>query len=156
MNKTCCQCDGRTCAVALARWSLGIALFFIGLGKFPNIGAVAQYITMPFENTWLPKWLLLPYAYALPFFEVGLGALLVLGLWRNAVLFVTGLLFISLTFGQILIQKFDVVSNNMIYVFMTAGVLFLDRYDRWVLGPKPPPESVTTPSPQAAVSAKEK
>ena len=123
--------------MALARWSLGIGLLFIGLNKFPNPGAIAQAIAKPFESSWLPKALLIPYAYALPYLEVVLGILLVIGLWRNAVLFATGLLFLSLTFGQILLQKYDVVSNNMLYVFMTAAVLFLDRYDRWIPGPKP-------------------
>jgi thiosulfate dehydrogenase [quinone] large subunit len=147
MNTNCCQCDGRTCAVALARWSLGIALFFIGLGKFPNVGQFArEYILPAFKDTWLPQWLVLPYAYALPFLEVGLGALLILGLFRNPVLFLTGLLFLSLTFGQILMKKFDVVSNNMIYIFMTAAVLCLDRYDRWVLGPKPAVEPTSPPA----------
>lgn len=144
MNANCCQCDGRVCAVALGRWSLGMMFLFAGLGKFPNVGQFAGYIVKQFEKTWLPEWLLLPYGYALPFLEVGLGALLILGLWRNAVLFVTGLLLISLAFGQMLLQKVESV-YNMMYVFMTAGVLFLDRYDRWVLGPKPPPEASTPP-----------
>jgi thiosulfate dehydrogenase [quinone] large subunit len=142
MNANCCQCDGRVCAVALGRWALGMMFFFAGIAKFPNVAQFAGYITSQFEKTWLPNWLLLPYGYALPFLEVGLGALLILGLWRNAVLFTTGLLLISLAFGQMLLQKVESV-YNMMYVFMAVSVLFLDRYDRWVLGPKPPAETIT-------------
>jgi len=53
---------------------------------------------------------------------------------------------VSLAFGQLLAHKRDVLPNNMIYVFMTAAVLFLDRYDRWILGPKPIAEPTSPPA----------
>jgi thiosulfate dehydrogenase (quinone) large subunit len=105
---------------------------FAGLGKFSSLsGFVHGFILPTFAKTWLPTWLLLPYGYGLPFAEVGLGALLLLGVARNAVLFGTGLLLISLTFGQVLLQQPGVVFNNMVYVFLAAGLLFLGEHDRW-------------------------
>jgi thiosulfate dehydrogenase [quinone] large subunit len=80
----------------------------------------------------LPKALLVPYAYALPFVETALGLLLLLGIARNAALFVTGLLFITLTFGQILLQQ-PIVFQNTMYTIVTAAILFADQYDRCVL-----------------------
>jgi thiosulfate dehydrogenase [quinone] large subunit len=143
----CCSCDPKAAAVALGRWCLGVLFLFAGLSKLPNPGGFANYILETFKDTWLPTWLLIPYAHALPFVEPTLGALLILGLWRTPVLFVTGLLLISLTFGQILLQKFDVVHNNAVYVFVTAAILFLGEHDRWVLFPRPrkEPEPSTNP-----------
>ena len=128
----CCSCDARACGVALARWVIGVVLFFAGIAKFPNISGFVTYMTSQFEKTWLPKWLLIPYAYVLPFAEVILGALLLLGIARNAVLFITGLLFITLTFGQLLLAQ-PIVFQNAMYVVVTAAILFAEAYDRFVL-----------------------
>jgi thiosulfate dehydrogenase (quinone) large subunit len=132
MNVKCCACDPRSLAVALARWCLGIMFLFAGIGKFPNISGFVGYMTETFKATWLPKALLVPYAYALPFVEVALGVLLILGIARNAVLFITGLLLISLTFGQILL-KAPIVFNNLVYTMIAAAILFLAEYDCWLL-----------------------
>ena len=135
MAGQCCDCDPRTCAVALGRWTLGLLLLIVGLQKFPNVGGFANFVMTQFEPTWLPRWLVAPYAYALPFLEVGLGILLLIGVYRNAVLFATGVLFLSLMFGQILLKS-NVVAYNVMYVFMAAGVLYLGAHDRWVVGPQ--------------------
>ena|SRR5688572_24367913 len=132
MDGRCCRCDARACAVALARWVIGVILLFAGIAKFPNISGFVGYITSQFEKTWLPKALLVPYGYALPLAEVILGALLLLGIARNAVLFITGLLFITLTFGQLLLQQ-PIVFNNAMYVVVTAAILFAESYDQCVL-----------------------
>jgi hypothetical protein len=63
-----------------------------------------------------------------------LGILLILGLFRNGTLFVTGLTFISLAFGQILLKQYPTVAIILGYLFMTAVVLFLEEDDRWTLG----------------------
>jgi hypothetical protein len=76
-----------------------------------------------------------PFAHGLPFVEVTLGILLILGIARDWVLFVTGLLLIALTFGMILQHQPPVVFYNTSYVFMTAALLFASKFDRWVLLP---------------------
>jgi len=147
MNGKCCSCDPRSLAVALARWCLGLMFLFAGIGKFPNVSGFVGYMTETFKATWLPKALLVPYAYALPFVEVALGALLILGIARNAVLFITGLLLISLTFGQILL-KAPIVFNNLVYTMIAAAILFLAEYDCWLLplGNARKMPQVTTPN----------
>jgi thiosulfate dehydrogenase (quinone) large subunit len=136
MNKPCCDCDPRAAAVALGRWGLGVVLLLAGIGKLGDVpGFVNGFLVPAFKETWLPKPLVTGYGYALPFLEVGLGALLILGLFRNAVLFAAGLLLISLAFGQLLLKKPEVI-GNVTYVFFAAAVLFAGQHDRWILGPK--------------------
>lgn len=138
-NGKCC-CDPKAAAVALARWCIGIILLFAGISKFSmGIGKFAEMIPTMFEKTWLPKVLLVPYGYALPFVELILGALLILGLFRNFSLSITTLLFISLMFGQFLLamsgdkDSGSVMFQNMVFTFLTAGLLFLHEHDRWVI-----------------------
>ena len=131
-NTKCCSCDGRVMGVAVARWVIGVVLLFAGIAKFPNVAGFAQYMTSQFDKTWLPKALLVPYGYALPYVEVILGALLLLGVARNTVLVITGLLFITLTFGQLLLSQ-PIVFNNAMYTVATAAILFAEAHDRWVL-----------------------
>ena len=134
MNESrCCSCDPQSLAVALGRWAFGILFLFAGIGKISSPAGFAKFLVGQYEKTWLPNWLLTPYGYALPFIEVALGVLLLLGIARNVVLFVTGLLLLSLTFGQILLQS-PVAFNNLIYTLAVAALLFLADYDSWVLG----------------------
>lgn len=123
-------------AVALGRWCIGMIFLFAGIGKITGgvSGFAENYLVKTFtEKTWLPEWLLRPYGYALPFIEVILGAMLILGLFRNFTLFVTGLFLISLTFGQLLLMAPQVMFQNMLFTFLAAGLLFLHEHDRWVI-----------------------
>ena len=133
MNKCCCM-DPKTAAPALIRWGLGMLFLVGGIAKVTMLnGFVHGYLAPAFEKTFLPGWLVIAYGYALPFVELALGALLLLGLYRVAALFVTGLTLLSLAFGQMLVQQHATVANIFLYLFLTAVALFLNEYDRWAL-----------------------
>ncbi len=131
MKTECSAVDPRAWAVALARWVLGVMLLFYGIGKLPDVSGFASHLVTTFAKTWLPEWLTNGFGHTLPYIEVVLGALLILGLMRNVVLFLTGLYFLVLTFGQVVLQQPGVVFNNISFTIFTAGVLFLAEYDCW-------------------------
>ncbi len=132
-SKCGCKCDPKSAAVALGRWSLGMMLLMAGIGKLTNLTGFVENVLRPiFANNWIPKWLLVPYGYALPFVEVGLGVLLLLGYRRNGALFGTGLLFLTLVFGQLALGNWVVVAQNTLYLFMSAALLFLHEHDTWL------------------------
>ncbi len=133
----CRCCDPRCAAVALGRWCLGVIFLFFGIGKLVNVSGFAENLVKQFEKTWLPAPLVNGFGHVLPFLETTLGVLLVLGLFRNISLFVTGLLLLVLTFGQVLLMQGQVVFSNTAYLFMAAAVLFLERFDFWVIFPRP-------------------
>jgi thiosulfate dehydrogenase [quinone] large subunit len=119
------------CAL-LMRLSLGTLFLFAGLGKMMapgGIGGVVQKIQEGFTNTWLPAFLVAPYAYALPFVEVAVGAALLLGLFTRWSFFFSGLLLVSLAFGMMLQQQHAVVSNNLTYVLMAAAGTWFSAKD---------------------------
>lgn len=108
----------------LLRLGLGVLFAVAGLNKF--IGgyfAFAEGMTTNFAETWLPAFVVIPFAYVLPFLEVVVGALLVVGLFTRLTLVVTGLLLIVLAFGMMLQGQASVVSANLTYVLMAAVAL---------------------------------
>jgi thiosulfate dehydrogenase [quinone] large subunit len=116
----------------LMRLSLGVLFFFAGVGKFMapgGAGAVAQKMREDFAGTWLPAFLVAPYVHALPFMEIIVGVLLVLGLCTRRTFFVTGLLLVSLAFGMMLQKQHAVVGTNLTYVLMAAAGIWLSARD---------------------------
>ncbi len=115
----------RTLAPLLTRTALGMLFFFAGLNKFlgPGPRGFMEYIVKEFEKTFLPSWSLMPYAYGLPFAELGLGLFLLAGLYRRIALFTTGLLLLSLGFGQILLGNHATVASIFLYIFLAAWTL---------------------------------
>ena len=119
-------------AFLLLRLSLGLLFLIAGLGKFINgYSGVVSGIVGGFEGTWLPIFMVKPYAYALPFVEVAIGALLVVGFLTRPVLVLTGFTLLSLAFGMMVQGNHGTVSNNLIYVAMTAAALGLSEFNRY-------------------------
>jgi thiosulfate dehydrogenase (quinone) large subunit len=135
MKSTCNFLDPKNAGMAIARWALGLLLFYGGVGKVMGgvNGFVNGYIVPQFAKTILPPVLVSIYGYILPFAELTLGFLLILGLFRNYTLLLSGLTFISLAFGQMLLQKHEVVATIFIYIAINAALLLLDKYDGWVI-----------------------
>lgn len=72
----------REVAYALLRVTVGVMFLFFGIGKFVGgVGNFAAGMAQHFAGK-LPSALVLPFSYALPFAEVTLGALILLGLFN--------------------------------------------------------------------------
>jgi len=126
---------GQSMGLALLRWGLGLRLLVSGVSKIGNLGGfVNGYLLPAFAETILPGWMVAPYGYALPPVELLLGVLLILGFFRNLTLFVSGLTFLSLAFGQMLLQQHSAVLDILLYLFLTTVLLYLGEKDRWILG----------------------
>ncbi len=125
------QWDRRAAALALGRWGFGVMFLVLAIGKFrTGVGTFAAGMTKQFESAWLPAPLVKAFGYALPFVELVLGALLVVGLFRDATLLATGLLLLVLTFGQAVLGS-PGVFNNLVLTWMVALLLFAGADDAW-------------------------
>lgn len=141
----CKCCDPRSGAVALGRWCIGMLFLFFGIGKVVGgVSGFAEGMVKQFEKTWLPQVLVNIFGHSLPFLEVLVGLLLLLGLFRNVALFGTGVLLLLLTFGQVVLGQPQVVFFNTCYVFLTAALLFAANYDCCVLFPRRRSEAPST------------
>ena len=81
----------------------------------------------------LPIFLTTPYYAVLGWALIALGIAVLLGLWTRASLFLMGLLYVSLTFGLILIKQDGGVSWLAIHVALIAMALSLAKYNRLAL-----------------------
>jgi len=119
----------RELAYALLRVSLGVLFLFSGIGKIGGgVGNFAAKMTQDFSGI-LPSFLVTPFAYALPFVEAILGALLVIGLFNTIVLAAAGFLMILLTFGTVMQGNFPTVAHNVMYSFFISMLLALAGYN---------------------------
>jgi thiosulfate dehydrogenase (quinone) large subunit len=123
----------RECAYALLRATLGIVFLFAGIGKFMGgVGNFAAELQRQFAGK-LPMFIVTPFAYALPFAEVTIGALLVLGLFNVMALILTGLLLMALTFGKVMENDVATVAHNLTYVLINFLLLWLAKYNDYSL-----------------------
>jgi thiosulfate dehydrogenase [quinone] large subunit len=104
-----------------------------GLVRLQILGGFAQGMVRDFSVTMLPAALVQGFAVVLPFAELTIGALLIVGLWQRAVLSAGILLMLALVIGTALLQRWDTLTQQMIYVLLYAALLATRSWDRWSL-----------------------
>ena len=120
----------REIAYALLRLTLGIVFLFAGIGKFMGgLGHFVGTMNQQFSGK-LPAAIVMPFAYALPFAETTLGALILLGLFTPAALTLSGLLLAALTFGTVMLGDFPTVAHNVQYGLVNFVLLWLADLNR--------------------------
>jgi thiosulfate dehydrogenase [quinone] large subunit len=119
----------REIGYALLRLTVGVMFLFFGIGKFMGgIGNFASGMQQHFAGK-LPSMLVWPFAYALPFAEVALGALILLGLFNVFALSLSGLLLVALTFGTVMLGDPPTVAHNVQYALVNFVLLWLAEYN---------------------------
>lgn len=102
----------------------GIVKFTMGLGNF--VAAL-----QPSFGGKLPMSLVSPFLYALPFVEVTIGTLLILGLFNVLALILAGLLLMALTFGKTAVNDSATVAGNLSYILINFVLLWLADYNSY-------------------------
>jgi thiosulfate dehydrogenase (quinone) large subunit len=123
--------DDRGLARALLRLTLGINLVVHGLVRLPKLAAFAAGMARDFQPTILPSPLVQAFGLVLPFAEAVVGALIAIGLFQRAALAAGGLLIAALVFGTALLQRWDTLTQQMVYAFVYAALLATLEWDRW-------------------------
>jgi thiosulfate dehydrogenase [quinone] large subunit len=125
--------NNRETAYALLRVTVGVMFLFFGVGKFlGGVGNFAGGTTQHFAGK-LPSVLVTPFAYTLPFAEVILGALILLGLFNVFALSLSGLLLVALTFGTVMLGDPPTVAHNVQYALVNFALLFFADYNGYSL-----------------------
>lgn len=140
--KRCC-CD-YAAAFALLRLFLGLRTLMAGIEKFEakgtytfanyyeNMSRMAQGIT---GASFMPLWATRFFAHSLGYLLVVLGVALLLGLKTRVTLFVSGLLYIGLSFGLMAVQESEGIAWLAIHIGLFAAALLLVRHNRFALWP---------------------
>jgi hypothetical protein len=116
----------------LMRLSIGTLFLCAALVKTPlGIPGVIAYYSSLFDKSLLPAFLVKMHAMLILFFEYGLACWLFSG-WRLSLAWkIASLLLVSLAIGMIFAGKYDVASDNYLYVLMCVVGLFASSFDRW-------------------------
>jgi thiosulfate dehydrogenase [quinone] large subunit len=114
--------DNKAIAYALMRLALGINFF--GHGFFRILSGVAAFAAHTADNMNkgpLPHAFTLAFGYCVPFVEVALGVLLIVGLATRYALIVGAVFMVALTFGTTSIQNWAAAGDQLVY----SAVFFL-------------------------------
>jgi thiosulfate dehydrogenase [quinone] large subunit len=123
-------------AHALLRVSAGVMFFFYGVGKFRvGLGQFIPGMVKRFEGK-LPELMVQPFAATLPFIEVLVGTLLILGLFTRWALVAASVLMISLVLGAVMEPSPGTVAANMTYAFILAALLFTADHNAYSVDAK--------------------
>jgi thiosulfate dehydrogenase [quinone] large subunit len=105
---------------AVLRITLGITFLFHGLTRFVSgWSAFADQMVQSFQRTFLPDFMVRPFALSVPPVEAILGTLLCLGLLTRWTLIAGGLWMIPLVLGTTIRQDYPTVAIQLLY-----GLLF--------------------------------
>ena len=126
-----CDIDKRLAYLVL-RLALGANMLIHGVGR---LGAnyekfVAQTVDQ-FVKSPIPALSVSIFAHIIPFLETAIGLLLVLGLATRFVSVIGGLVMVNLIFGMGILQKWDIVGIQMMYVLFYFLLLFLIEWNRY-------------------------
>jgi thiosulfate dehydrogenase (quinone) large subunit len=102
---------------------------FYGFSEYQGLppSMKAKFAAEPF----LPDFLLTPYATVLGPLLILLGLMLLLGVFSRWTLFIMGLVYVSLTFGLVLINESSGVAWLAIHLIMIVMALCLAKHDRF-------------------------
>lgn len=118
----------------LMRLSIGTLMLVAALNKIPNgIEGTVGYFVSTFEKTILPQFMIKIYASSIMIVEFIVAFWLFSGYKLRAAWVATGLLLISLASGMLFLQKYDVASDNFVYVVIAGVGLLTSSYDKWQL-----------------------
>jgi hypothetical protein len=117
------------------RLAIGSLFLSAGIIKLPGgVGGTGAYYSSLFQHSLLPTFLVRAHASAILFVELALGAWLLSGYRLGAAWKVAAGLLASLAIGMLFAGKYDVASDNYVYVLLSLGGLLARHFDRWTLG----------------------
>jgi hypothetical protein len=122
----------------LLRLAVGTLFLCAAIVKTPlGIPGIIAYYSSLFDKSLLPAVLVKIHAALILFLEYGLAIWLFSGFRLRLAWKLAGLLLVSLAVGMIFAGKYDVASDNYLYVFLCAVGLGVSGFDQWVIGGTP-------------------
>ncbi|HVR44084.1 MAG TPA: DoxX family protein [Thermoanaerobaculia bacterium] len=121
-------------AVFFARAVLGLIFFMAGVHKvfvLGPVGHVRRYF-LPYEDTFLPTWVLWTAGFLIPFVELLAGALVMIGLRARPALIALGCVLIVVTFGHLLREPLYPFHQHVFprLVLLLFVLLVPEKWDR--------------------------
>jgi uncharacterized membrane protein YphA (DoxX/SURF4 family) len=124
----------RAAGIFFIRVLLGIIFLMQGYGKVFTMGLSVVYdrFFRVFENSILPKWLIITTTYYTSYVELIGGFLLIIGLFRRCAMYVLAVDLLIVSFGHGLMEPIWDLSHVIPRTILLAGLFFLPySWDKW-------------------------
>lgn len=128
-------------ATFFARQALALMFLMGGIWRVFQLGPLEHarlFFVEAYSDSILPMWSLWTVGTMIPFFELGAGTLLLLGLWRRPVLIAIGFELLVIIFGHLLAEPLfgfnqHVVPRMFLVIFLLSLPPVVDRFslDEW-------------------------
>ena len=118
-------------AFLMVRVGIGTNLFFHGLVRIPKLTGFVQGMESQFAETLLPGFMVTPMAYAIPFVELILGIMLLLGVKTRAALVGAAVQMLVLIVGCCFLESWGPINSQMFLLALSALLvanLHLNRF----------------------------
>ena len=118
-------------AYFILRFTMGVNMFTHGVARLLDLEKFNMWMIGQFNDTILPEFLVSLSSYMIPFAELIIGVLLILGLFTSRALLLGALLITVLVFGSGLQENWNVMSSQMIYAiffFILSYLIELNRF----------------------------
>jgi len=122
-----------TTTYLILRLAIGASMFGHGLVRLPKLAMFSNWMVSSFDKSMLPKVLVVPFSYVLPFGEFLVGILLIAGLFTKPALFLAALIMMALIFGTAMIENWEALPSQLIHVAFFAVLLHFIQYNGWAL-----------------------
>ncbi|MFH0793259.1 MAG: DoxX family membrane protein [bacterium] len=122
-------------APSFLRLALAVVLLFQGIETFTRYNVAVNGMVTNFSETWLPAVLVRACGYALPFIQVGLGGLLLIGLFIPVAAFFMSIYLLVCIFGSVLLadKATTSVEAYLVLLIVTQFVMLLGPTDHFSL-----------------------
>lgn len=107
----------------LLRLGIGLSFFGHGLVRMPKLDKFASWMQSLYADSLLPVAWVQPFSFALPFIELGIGILLIVGLFTRASLIAGGVTMLMLIFGSTMIESWDALPSQLIHLAYFAVLI---------------------------------
>ena len=120
----------RAIGLLTIRLVLGLVFFMQGFGKIFKIGVdnlYQNYFLQPYQDTFLPVFLLKFTAYYTSYVEMLAGALLIVGIFRSYSLFALASVLVIVSFGHGLLEPIWDMHHVMFRLILVVSLLILPQ-----------------------------
>ena len=120
----------------ILRIAMSLLFALASIGKFVGgIGNIVTHFQEMFKATWLPSFLVTPYAYGIAFAEALIAVWLLSGIKLRAAWVFTSIVLVSLAFGLLVAQQ-PTVEAIYTYIIICCVGIYVSKYDECVIGGK--------------------